>query len=299
MNIGIIGAGSIGLLFGAYLSKMDHNVTLYTRTIEQSSVLNKEGIVIECGGEISCTSIISRCTQKGVYAHDVIIVAVKQYHVKDILHILKSVNVVTPLVFIQNGMGHIDMLNTLPHKHILVGVVEHGALKKNHFTVLHSGMGITKLSVFKGDKTLLHSLKWDSDSTLFPFKLYDDWYEMLLSKLVVNSMINPLTALFGVENGKLLSNPYFFKLFQQLYQEICTLLQPSDSLAWWNSVISICEKTSQNRSSMLRDLEQSRTTEIEGILGFLHTLPEYSHDKAPLLNMLYIGIKGLECQRRR
>ncbi len=299
MNIGIIGAGSLGLLFGAYLSKMNHSVTLYTRSIEHSSVLNKEGIVLEYMGGNSSTSVSSRCIEDGICSHDLVIVAVKQYHLRKLMGTIQSVNKLTPFLFIQNGMGHIEMLNELALQNIFVGVVEHGALKKNLNTVVHSGVGVTKISVFKGDQDLLHNIKWNSDSNFFEFTIYDNWYEMLLTKLVVNSMINPLTALFGVENGKLLSNPYFFQLFQQLFHELSYLLKPSDSVIWWNSVVSVCEKTAQNRSSMLRDIEQSRQTEIESILGYLHQLPQYHLDKAPLLNMLYIGIKGLEKQRRR
>ncbi len=300
MNIGIIGAGSIGLLFGAYLSKMNHIVTLYTRSKRQSSVLNKEGIVIEYEGEKSCASIHSSCTENGIGKHELLIVAVKQYHLVDVWETLNSTNETTPLLFIQNGMGHLDKLNSLPHQLILVGVVEHGALKKNDFTVIHSGIGLTRISVLKGNDTnILHNLQSFSGTTLFPFQRYDDWHEMLQSKLVVNSMINPLTALFGVENGQLLSNPSFFQLFQQLFKEIKTLLHPEDAAVWWDSVVSICEKTAQNRSSMLRDLEQSRPTEIEGILGFLRSLPSFNDSEAPLINFLYISIKGLERQRSR
>ncbi|MFZ3588028.1 2-dehydropantoate 2-reductase [Bacillus sp. DJP31] len=299
MNIGIIGAGSIGLLFGAYLSKMNHTVTLYTRSVEQSSILNKEGVLVEYAASSSSSPVRSICIKNGLLTHDVIIIAVKQYHLPTILDELNSIEVTTPLLFIQNGMGHVDLLKDLPHQQILVGVVEHGALKKNDFTVIHSGIGVTKISVFRGDYTILHSLLWSDATPQFPFQLCEDWYEMLLSKLVVNSMINPLTALFGVENGQLLSNPYFFKLFQQLFGEINSLLQPGDPEIWWNSVISICERTAENRSSMLRDLEQKRPTEIEGIIGFLRSLPAYSHKNQPVINFLYTGIKGLEGQRRR
>ena len=36
----------------------------------------------------------------------------------------------TILIFLQNGIGHLSQIEKLPHKHILVGVVEHGAMKE-------------------------------------------------------------------------------------------------------------------------------------------------------------------------
>ena len=59
MKIGIIGAGSIGLLFASYLSSA-FSVTLYTRTSEQAKEINDHGLHLLKGAEqnrvILCTS---------------------------------------------------------------------------------------------------------------------------------------------------------------------------------------------------------------------------------------------------
>jgi 2-dehydropantoate 2-reductase len=299
MNIGIIGGGSIGLLFGAFLLEKNHKVTLYTRTESQAFILNNYGISKEHKHDISHTSPIATCISDGISKHDFIIIAVKQYHLSAILETLYRVSTSTPLLFLQNGMGHIKMMQSLPHEHLFVGVVEHGALKRNENTVVHSGVGITKISLLKGDQYLLQKFVGQASSTLFPLQEYEDWYEMLLSKLVVNAMINPLTAMFRVENGQLIENPHFFELFTQLFDEIVALLQPENSSVWWESVKSVCQKTAKNRSSMLRDIEQSNPTEIDGILGFLKNHQNSSNNQIPLIHFLYNGIKGLEKLRRR
>jgi 2-dehydropantoate 2-reductase len=294
MNIGIVGGGSIGLLFGAYLSKMNHSVTLYTRTEEQAISLNEQGLVLQSEEKQSHLSINASWTEKGLCEHDIVVIAVKQYHLAHLLHLLHSIPTSTHLLFIQNGMGHINLIKQLPHNNILVGVVEHGALKENSFTVNHSGSGVTKISLYKGDEAVINDFASNCTSPLFPFQVCENWYEMLIAKLVVNSMINPLTTVLRVENGKLISNPYFYQLLNQLYEEIVLVLQPDVPGDWWNMVVSICEKTACNRSSMLRDLELSKPTEIEGIVGFLRSLPTYCSENTPLLNFLYDAIKGLE-----
>ena len=51
MKIGIIGGGSIGLLFAFYLSKQ-YPVCLYVRTKEQLDVIKSDGLCLERNGEV-------------------------------------------------------------------------------------------------------------------------------------------------------------------------------------------------------------------------------------------------------
>ena len=48
MRIGIIGAGSVGLLCAAYLAEK-HQVTLFTHRKSQASVIIEDGIFLEKG----------------------------------------------------------------------------------------------------------------------------------------------------------------------------------------------------------------------------------------------------------
>jgi 2-dehydropantoate 2-reductase len=293
MNIGIVGGGAIGLLFGSYLTKNDNVVTLYTRTKEQAILLQEKGILLH-RDNISVSNIEAIWINEGMVDHDLLIITVKQYQLATITPLLYSLSSTTPLLFVQNGMGHLDLLKGLPQTNIMVGVVEHGALRIDHNNVLHSGAGITRVSVFNGELRIAEEFIKSCSSTFFPIEKNENWYNMLIAKLVVNSMINPLTALLRVVNGQLISNPHFYQLFTRLYQEIIALLKPENPNEWWDSVLLICQKTANNRSSMLRDIEQSKTTEIEGILGYYHSLPSYPVTDTPLLDFLYNALKGLE-----
>ncbi|WP_456275595.1 2-dehydropantoate 2-reductase [Bacillus sp. AK128] len=293
MNIGIIGGGAIGLLFGGYLAAK-HHVTLYTRTLEQAKLIKDHGILIHREGLESKVTLNAVCVKDGIAEHDLIIVTVKQYHLSSLIPILSKISVSTRLLFLQNGMSHIEFISRLPQTNILVGVIEHGALKLNQHSVKHTGMGVTRVSTLVGDELFIKILVDSCSSSLFPIEKANDWYNMLINKLVVNTMINPLTAILRVENGQLLSNPHFHQLFSNLYLEVIALLSPEEPRIWWDSVISICNKTAKNRSSMLRDIEQGNVTEVEGILGYYRTLPIYQHTNTPMLDFLYDALKGLE-----
>ncbi|MEH7305329.1 2-dehydropantoate 2-reductase [Neobacillus drentensis] len=293
MKVGIIGAGSIGLLFAAYLSRV-FEVTIYTRTHEQTEEINNYGIVLKKQGE-QTKSIIKALPMNAWKGHeDLTIIAVKQYQLQTIMEKIKELPTVPGnLLFLQNGMGHLKQLDCIPLTNIFVGSVEHGALKENRYTVTHNGEAVTKVAVFKGDPTLLFELI-SSAPLEFPLVFKEDYYNTLLSKLVVNAVINPLTAILKVENGELIKNQYYFKVLKNLYAEISFILNLDNTEEQFRQIITICKNTSANRSSMLKDIEADRMTEVDAILGFILDEADKKNRKAPQVENLYYLIKGKE-----
>jgi 2-dehydropantoate 2-reductase len=293
MKVGIIGAGSIGLLFTAYLSRV-LEVTIYTRTPEQAAEINKYGIVLKKKGEQTISMTKAMPMDKWQGNEDLTIIAVKQYQLHPIIEKINQLSILpNNLLFLQNGMGHLKQLETIPFTNIFVGSVEHGALKENPFTVSHNGEASTKVAVFKGDPTLLFKLI--SIAPLeFPLVFKEDYYTMLLSKLVVNAVINPLTAILEVENGKLIKNQFYFRVLKNLFSEVSSILNLENTEEHLQQIINICKNTSANRSSMLKDIEANRTTEVDAILGFILEEADNKDMKAPQVENLYYLIKGKE-----
>lgn len=291
MKIGIIGAGSIGLLFAFYLSER-HKVTLYTRTAEQSSLINNDGVRLIANGVTEKRDISSKVFKEDLSEEELIVVTVKQYHLPQILPVIEGLHV--PLLFLQNGYGHISHLKQLKSPTIYVGVVEHGALRLDKNTVEHTGFGLTRVAAYKGTLSRLPFL--DEGKDHFPFIESGDYHTMLIDKLIVNAVINPLTAILGVENGRLITNPFYYQIFQAIFTEISSVLEVPDVEDSFRHVKSICDKTSENRSSMLKDIELGRETEIDAILGYIISEAVRKEKKACLASSFYAMIKGKEFQ---
>lgn len=292
MRIGIIGGGAIGLLFASRLSEK-HNVTLYTHTADQASIIQREGIRLIADGESRLqTGIMSKGLDEGISDVDLLIVAVKQYHLPQILPRIKDFQV--PLLFLQNGYGHISYLKQLQSPTIYVGVVEHGALKHGGNTVEHTGLGMTRIASFSGELEQLSLVNERIDH--FPFTKSEDFHSMLMDKLVVNAVINPLTAILGVENGGLITNSFYYQLFQELFEEISGILEVQNKDESFEHVKAVCIATAENRSSMLKDLENGRKTEIDAILGHILSEAKSKGKSDCLTSSLYKMVKGKESQ---
>ncbi|MBT2678466.1 2-dehydropantoate 2-reductase [Bacillus sp. ISL-35] len=297
MKIAIIGGGSLGLLFSYYLG-FKNEVTIYTRTKEQADEINKNGLHLIKGGipqpplKVSAAAI-----QDWKGTEEFTVVAVKQYQLSDLMAELRlRVNARGSILFLQNGYGHIKMLPEITAPDIYVGSVEHGAVRENEYTVQHNGFGVTRTAVFRGEDRLLRefSLRVPDD---FPILFESDYKEMLIKKLVVNAVINPLTAILKVRNGELINNSFYFEVFKQMFEECALVLGLEHREEYLQNLMTVCTKTADNHSSMYKDIENGRQTEIDAILGYLLELSISKNIKAPLIHNYYHCIKGKEQER--
>jgi 2-dehydropantoate 2-reductase len=294
MKIGIIGAGSIGLLFSWYLSR-NHEVTLYTRTAHQADQINREGVTLikECE---TVRMLPANPMELWAGGDDLTIITVKQYQLEEVLSRVKEmVEKTGSLLFLQNGMGHLKLIEQLQSSAIYVGSVEHGAARANGAAVRHNGVGPVRAAAFKGSKGYLLQLANDTPKD-FPILVEEDYYEILIKKLVVNAVINPLTAAFQIQNGLLLENPFFHKIAISLFDEIMRVIGAVDKEEHYRNLVAVCENTSANYSSMYIDIGQGRRTEIDAILGFLLEEAERKQIQCPYISNYFHVIKGKEFQ---
>lgn len=103
-----------------------------------------------------------------------------------------------------------------------------------------------------------------------------------LRKLVVNSIIGPLTVLFNCSNGEVFNSKPRMALFRLLVRETGRIvrgilgdLSDEDRRAFSGNplrelILSVSAKTAHSTSSMLRDVRAGRRTEIDYINGYLN-----------------------------
>lgn len=294
MQIGIIGAGALGLLCSSYLSK-NHTVTLYVRRQAQRNSINNEQISLSINGEEKftttnvATKLISDITHE-----DCIIIAVKQTKIQEVMQQLNKINQKIPLIFLQNGMGHLEALQATHHP-AYIGIVQHGAVKKSDVSVNHLGVGNIKLAAMSGTKAEVHAIQSNLHTRDFPFKLEDDWERVLKRKLIINAVINPLTALFDVKNREIIDNQHIRNIGENLCLEASRVLE-LDSDKAWKSVEEVARNTGENTSSMRADVKQGNKTEIEAISGYI-----LKRSKQPVLytEFVYEAILAIEQQSLR
>jgi 2-dehydropantoate 2-reductase len=92
-------------------------------------------------------------------------------------------------------------------------------------------------------------------------------------KLAVNSVINPLSAMYQCRNGELRAIPHIAETIEQLCKEFNTVAradnQQFETTALIDNVMRVLDDTAENRSSMLQDILARRPTEIDFINGFI------------------------------
>lgn len=284
MEYVVVGGGSIGLLMSCMLRDAGASVKLITHRKEQADLINEQGIkrgsayyVVEASEKL-----------EHINQHAIVMLAVKYDALEEILPVLNQECPANPIVFLQNGMLHLEYLKSMPQAHIAAGSVEHGVIRVSDNEIEHTGKGILNLALLRGEKKRFMPL-------LDLRRIWTSWHDeadrMLFRKVLLNSMINPLTALLEVKNGELLTNPYAYELMKNLYTELYNAFPEIDALLPFEEVTSLCASTADNTSSMLADKRAGRKMEVDTIIGY--TLKR-SPTELPILETFYNLLKSVE-----
>lgn len=181
----------------------------------------------------------------------------------------------TPLVLWQNGLRVQHPLTERWTGPVLCASTTEGAYVVDNDHVVHAGHGQTVIGHLGGGHAeLAGEIARQLSKAGLIATAVDDIEVRLWHKLVVNAAINPLVARFRILNGQLRESPWRERVEATL-AELDTLMQALDipppasltSRPWHDLVWQVIERTAANRASMLQDLEASRPTEYDAILG--------------------------------
>lgn len=291
MKIGIIGGGAIGLLCGSALTKVGLDVTIITRSPSQCALLVENGVTLIKNSTTEYVNVNVTCIEECSFSYDLIIVAVKSYQLTSVVDRLKHVYS-KRVLFIQNGMSHLQMQKVLPQHDVYYGIVEHGVKKISATAIDWNGNG--RIVVGMNEEKSVFQWLSQKCGDFFSLLLVEDIMPVIRQKLLANLCINPLTALLNVNNGELVANPSYRQMMRMAFDEAIFVLEMQNISLQWEYVCGICEKTRDNISSMRSDVLNGHPTEIEAIVGYVLTLAEAHKKKVPVLQFLYNGVKGLE-----
>jgi len=290
MQILIIGAGAMGCYFGAALSTSGFPVTFFDTDQNKVDLLNREGLLLtELDGTEKKLPVKAIALIEDAPPPDLALVMVKAYSTSQAARELSLVKTAdTQALTLQNGLGNVGRLSQyLDEKQIFSGVTYQAALETAPGQVRHSGSGLTTLSpLLKSSLAAAMEVARLLNNCQLPAAATTDIKAIRWKKLIVNSAINPLSAIHKLANGQLPKNPEIVHDMMGLVLEGVAVAQkegvPLNYGEMWASVLDTCRTTAQNHSSMLADVEKGSMTEIEAINGSIVRLGERHGVDTPL-----------------
>ncbi len=285
MDILIVGTGALATLFAARLTASGQRVTMLGTWKDGLDALCQDGArLIDADGHEQNYAVYATNHPEECVGTKYAVVLVKSWQTERAARQLKECLAEDGLaVTLQNGIGNREILaNQLGERRVALGATTTGATLLGPGLVKAGGEGIISIEAHPTLGPMEEALK----SAKFNVEIVEDARSLVWGKLIINAAINPLTALFRVQNGELLNRPTAHALMRALAEEAATVasgekvkLPFSDPVA---AVEDVARKTAANQSSMLQDVVRNAPTEIDAICGAITRTGEKHHIPTPL-----------------
>jgi 2-dehydropantoate 2-reductase len=308
MKVSIIGPGALGCLLASTLSlkaptENKPEIWILDHRPERAQQLAANGLVLEEHNRKLPCRINATADPQKIGTADVIFLCVKSPKVADGLQAAKSIaGPDTLLVTLQNGIGHLEILEThTGAPSITIGVTAQGANMVDTGHVRHAGNGITRLGMLT-DKTDRENVILNKTCNLLneagiETELVENIIDFVWAKLFVNVGINALTAIHDCPNGQLPESPVTKKQLADAVREAETVARARGIKTLTDPVavtLEVCQKTSNNISSMLQDVRNRRPTEIDSINGAIVQIAKKLNIPVPVNDDLVHRVKKIE-----
>ncbi len=304
MRIAIVGPGAMGTLLAALLCQnQSREVWLLDHNRERAAQIAQSGLILEKDERRIPLPIRAASEAADIGPCDLVFLCVKSYQVEAALLAARPLLFEgTLLVALQNGIGHIELLQrqNIPG-HWALGVTTMGATLLAPGQVRHGGHGLTRLGFTDDVSTIWQNRLADCVDILVQAGLDAQVSENIMAhiwgKLFVNVGINALTALHDCPNGNLLEDAALRVRMEAAVLEASVVAKGlgvevlHDPL---KATREVCRATAHNISSMLQDVRKKQRTEIAAINGAVVRLAAQLGMPAPVNAELSQKIQALE-----
>lgn len=260
----VTGPGAISGLIAAGLLEQQQSVHWLTRTATPQTCidwsLTKGSTCVHYQ-----TSVVS--ARQPI---DVVILAVKSYDLCNALQRLDQLNIDDncPVIISHNGMSDITS------KRPLFPLLTTQAASRDGYAITKNGDGESWLaqSAINQQQLLPATIQQLLKAAFSPLAVVADIQRRQWQKLLINCVINPLTAIYRVNNGALAESRFRAEK-EALIEEFTTVAaaenQHMDVASAYQLIEKVINATANNRSSMLVDVDNQRPTEIYAMNGFI------------------------------
>ncbi|MGL4368335.1 MAG: ketopantoate reductase family protein [Spirochaetota bacterium] len=324
MRTAIVGAGSMGLILGAYISKAGEQVDLVDAYKEHIQALKKNGATIV--GKVDFNVPVSAMTPdevKGKY--DIIFLMTKQLFNKSVLESwLPHMNKDSVIVTLQNGLPELSCAEVVGENRVIGGAISWGATGK--------GPGVSELTSEPDSMTFdigtingkPHPKMGEVKRILecmCPAHVMDNFMGARWAKILINASFSGMSAVLGCNFGEAAANKKGRVCLQNIMKELIDVCKASGiklepiqgkdaaKVVDYNNIIKkkisfliipiMIKKHKLLRASMLQDLENGRKCEVDAINGVVCKFGRKSGVPTPYNDKVVEVIHSIEDGKRK
>ena len=273
MRIGVIGAGALGLYYGAMLQRSGQEVHFLLRRDYQT--IRQNGLrVFSVNGNFCLPQVNAHRSAAQIGPVDLVLVGLKTFSNHNLIELVSPlIGPETALLTLQNGLGNEELLaEAFGAERVLGGVAFLCSNRGETGAVHHLGEGKIRLGEFAGGLSKRsRSLAEMFQAAGVPCDAVSDLRHARWEKLVWNIPFNGLSALLEKDVTDLLKHPPTKQLVRELMLEVVAganaqpLEETIDGPVFSQQLISFTEKMDHYRPSMMLDRIEDRPLELAAI----------------------------------
>ncbi len=292
MRVAIYGAGSLGTILGAYISRGGEKIELINRNKAHVEALQTRGAHI-IGTVQFVQPVVAYTPTEMSGKYDIVFLITKQQHNAEVVTMLKDyLSDDGVLVTFQNGLPELQIADIIGEERVIGCTVAWGAtMQKAGVCELTSSPDALSFSLGSISATRNHH--FDKVKQLLELMgkvdVEDNFIGSRWSKLLINASFSGMSAVLGCTFGEAAKPKSSRRIVQALIKEcidvckaggiriepvqgkdIVKLLDYNNALkkAFSSFIIPIAiRKHASLKASMLQDLEKGKLTEVDAING--------------------------------
>ena len=301
MKIAIVGIGAVGGVIASAINN-EHHTVMISKNREITETIKEKGLKAKnpdsSDFNIQCCPSIFTSFKEQNDKFDIILLCTKATHVRDAAN--EALNYLTEIGFLvsfQNGIVENSLLEFIPEKKLVGGIIGFGATMHKPGVVEMTSKGEIVIGELNGEITERVQILKSILDNVIDTRITGNIWGAKYSKLLINACITTMGAVSGLTLGEMLSKPEFRKVFRHILYEGVEVAKRKGIKLEKISGVAIHKLAASNReiegklclskyykdliiriigrkyknlkSSSLQSLERRRKTEVDYINGII------------------------------